>query len=96
MHNIEGYISEKILHCFKVGCVPVYWGASNVTDYIPENCFIDRRKFSSELELYNFLKDMSQSKYEEYIKNIRLFTQSPSINLYSWNTFINTFVNALP
>ncbi len=33
--DIPGYITEKIFDCFFAGCVPVYLGASNVTDYIP-------------------------------------------------------------
>ena len=45
MRDVLGYITEKIFDSFAAWCVPVYWGASNVTDYIPEGCFIDRRKF---------------------------------------------------
>jgi len=46
VRNIPGYITEKIFDCFFAGCVPIYLGASNVTDYIPENSFIDKRKFT--------------------------------------------------
>ena len=45
--DIPGYITEKIFDCFFAGCVPVYWGAPNVTDHIPEDTFIDRRDFKS-------------------------------------------------
>ena len=48
---IPGYITEKIFDCFFAGCVPVYWGAPNITEHIPQNCFIDRRKFKSHEEL---------------------------------------------
>jgi len=37
--NDAGYITEKIFDCFYAGTVPIYLGAENVTDYIPENCF---------------------------------------------------------
>ena len=50
----ETIVSEKIFDCFAAGNVPIYWGASNVTDYIPEDCFIDMRSFSSFEELYQF------------------------------------------
>src|SRR3989344_5204980 len=45
VHDVKGYITEKIFDAFAAGCIPIYWGASNVTEYIPEGCFIDRRKF---------------------------------------------------
>ena len=37
-----GYISEKLFDALSTGAVPVYWGAPNVTDYVPGDCFIDR------------------------------------------------------
>jgi alpha(1,3/1,4) fucosyltransferase len=45
--DIPGYITEKIFHCFFAGCIPIYWGANNITEYIPQVCFIDRKRFSS-------------------------------------------------
>jgi hypothetical protein len=54
-----GYITEKIFNCFEAGSVPIYWGAPNILSYIPKNCFIDRRDFSSNEELYLFLKKMN-------------------------------------
>ncbi|MBR2543013.1 hypothetical protein IKF03_00185 [Candidatus Saccharibacteria bacterium] len=74
--NQKGYISEKIFDCFKAKTVPVYWGADNVTEYIPENCFIDKRNFKTYDELYDFLKNMSEEEYEKYIKNIENYLKS--------------------
>lgn len=50
-----GYITEKIFDCFRARCVPVYWGAPNVTDYIDKDTFIDRREFKSNKELEDYL-----------------------------------------
>ena len=72
----NGYISEKIFDCFNAKVVPVYWGADNVTDYIPQDCFIDRRKFSSYDELYDFLNKMTEKEYEKYIKAIEKYLKS--------------------
>ena len=41
MRNVNGYVTEKIFDAFKAGCVPVYWGAENITKYVPAECFID-------------------------------------------------------
>lgn len=43
MRGEKGYITEKIFDCFFPGVIPIYWGAENVTDYIPQDTFIDRR-----------------------------------------------------
>ena len=45
--DISGYITEKIFDCFFSACVPIYLGADNVTEYIPSECFIDKRKFNT-------------------------------------------------
>lgn len=66
----KGYVTEKIFDCFKAKCVPIYWGADNITDYIPSNCFIDYRKFMDFDKLLSFIQSMDQSVYEEYVDNI--------------------------
>ena len=93
--NISGYITEKIFDCFRAGCVPVYWGASNITDYIPNNCFIAREEFENEQELYEYMKNMSEEEYNQYIENIRNYLQSDLAKLYSCDNFINIFLQAI-
>ena len=93
--NIPGYITEKMFDCFRAGCVPVYWGASNVNDYIPKNCFIDRTQFASNEELYQYLKNMNAQEYEEYICAIKSFLQSPQAQRFSIDNFIFTVVEAI-
>lgn len=95
MCDIKGYITEKIFDAFKAGCVPVYWGASNVTDYIPADCFIDRRQFKNYEELYAFLTAMSPQTYENYIKNIQKFLGSPRAYLFSADYFLTIFFQAI-
>ncbi len=92
---IPGYISEKIWDCFFAGCVPVYYGAPNVTDYIPESCFIDFRKFSSYEQLYQFMKNMNEKTYSEYIGNIKLFLQSEKSYPFSAECFVDTLINEI-
>ncbi len=68
--NVKGYITEKIFDCFKARCVPIYWGASNIENYIPKDCFIDFRNFGNYEKLLNFLNSIDEGKYNRYIKNI--------------------------
>ncbi len=88
MKDQFGYITEKIFDCFVSGCVPIYWGANNISDYIPKECYIDRRKFRSHEELYTFIKNMDQKKYEGYLKAIRKYLSSPKARLFSVDAFL--------
>jgi hypothetical protein len=86
-HTTRGYITEKIFNCFAAGCVPIYWGPDNVEDYIPKECFIDYRSFKGHEEMYQCIKRISKSTYEQYIENIQAFLQSPKAHLFSPDHF---------
>lgn len=89
---IPGYITEKIFDCFFAGCIPVYWGAPNIADFIPENCFIDRRKFKSHEDLYAFMKNMPEQEYRAIQVNIENYLFSEKANPYRAENFANTIV----
>jgi alpha(1,3/1,4) fucosyltransferase len=93
--NVKGYITEKIFDCFAAGNVPVYWGASNVADYIPKNCFIDRRDFATLDDLYAFLKNMPQQEYEAYLERIQTFLGSEKAQLFSHENYEKIFLEAI-
>jgi hypothetical protein len=86
---IPGYISEKIFDCFFAGCVPIYLGAPNVTDYIPKNTFIDKRDFSGYHELFQYLQNMTTEEYERYIEAIENFVKSDQIKVFGAEYFAN-------
>jgi hypothetical protein len=85
--EIPGYITEKIFDCFFAGCVPVYWGAPNVTDFIPADTFIDKRNFKGYEELYKYLKTMPAAEYERYLAAIEHFIKSDAMYLFSAEYF---------
>lgn len=62
----RGYISEKLFDALSTGAVPIYWGAPNVTDYVPEDCFIDRRHFATNEALSRFLKAITPEEHARY------------------------------
>jgi hypothetical protein len=74
--GVNGWISERIFESFAAGCIPIYMGSENVTHYIPQNCFINRNEFENNEELYSFMKNFTEKKYNEYISNIRKFLAS--------------------
>ena len=93
--DVPGYITEKIFDCFFAGCVPVYWGAPNVTEYIPKNTFIDKRNFNSYEELYKYLKNMSDREYVNYLDAIKDFVQSERMYPFSAEYFADTLSNEI-
>lgn len=95
VRDLPGYITEKIFDCFFSGCVPVYWGASNIQDYIPRDCFIDRRQFDAMSELYAFMKAMTESDFIGYQQRIADFLQSKAAYPFSSECFAETIVNTV-
>lgn len=95
VRDLPGYITEKIFDCFFAGCVPVYWGASNVEKYIPADCFIDRRQFSTMSELYAFLEAMSETEFMGYQQRISDFLSSDAAHPFGANSFAETIVKTV-
>lgn len=70
--NIKGvhdYVSEKVFDCICSGVVPIYAGAPNVGEYVPEGSYIDYFSFNSIEELSDYITGMDQKIYEQYIEN---------------------------
>ncbi len=95
IRDINGYITEKIFHCFFAGCVPVYWGASNIEKYIPSNCFIDRRKFQNHESLYDYLINMSEREYITYLDNIENYLNSTKVSPFSADVFVQDVIKKI-
>lgn len=95
VRDLNGYITEKIFDCFFAGCVPVYWGAANISDYIPRDCFIDRRSFHDTADVYQFLVGMSETAFNQYQKSILEFLQSKAVYPFSSECFVETIVNTI-
>lgn len=81
-YGYNGYVTEKILDVLVSGCIPVYLGAPNIEDLIPESCYIDLRRFSNLDNLLQYLESMSEADYFERLNAIRCFLKSRT-NLYS-------------
>ncbi|MBI3793934.1 MAG: hypothetical protein HY280_04290 [Nitrospinae bacterium] len=95
VRDLPGYITEKIFDSFSSGCVPIYWGASNVADYIPEDCFIDRKKFNNHQELYKFMVSMTEGEHQAYRERIAKYLESENAGRFSPEAFAETVVNAV-
>jgi hypothetical protein len=79
--DFPGYVTEKLHHSLIAGCIPVYWGAADVANTVPTECFIDRRNFSNHEELYSFLHSITDEDYMRYQKAIAAYILDPG-NIY--------------
>lgn len=91
--SIPGYITEKLFQAFAVGVVPIYLGAPNIEEYVPKNCFIDRRDFASYHGLYQYLVHMTEEEFNHYLENIRIFLESPAAKKFTSDQFVDTLVD---
>lgn len=88
--GLSGYITEKIFDCFFSGTVPVYYGAPDIGQYIPKNCFISFTDFSSPGALHKYLAEMDYNTYLQYLAEASEFLDSPALTHFSTDTFIQT------
>ena len=96
MKNIKGYITEKIFDCFFAGCIPIYLGADNVEEYIPEGAFIDMRKFKDVQDVVAYTADMSVQEFETYISKAEEFLKSKKFSdFFSVEKYISAFLGVL-
>lgn len=91
----EGYITEKIFDCFYANSIPIYYGAPDIADHIPEDCFIDFRKFKNFDELNIFLNSISNSEFDKYITAINSFLESTEFNKFSEVTFAKNLLHTI-
>src|SRR3989339_331199 len=93
--KFPNYVTEKIFDCFFARCVPIYLGAPNITTFIPQNTFIDKRQFKTYDELYNFLTNINEETYNKYLENIKNFIKSDKIIPFSAEYFASTIMNEI-
>lgn len=95
MSETNGYITDKIFDCFNAGTVPIYWGAENITEYVDKNAFIDRRKFKSNKELFDFLNNVDENEYNKYLSAIEKYLTGDNYKLFLSENFADTIIKTL-
>jgi hypothetical protein len=71
------YMTEKIFHAFLSNSVPIYAGAGNIQELIPENIFIDARKFNLNIpKIIKHCENMGNKEYNEYLEKINAWLNS--------------------
>jgi hypothetical protein len=88
---LKGWITEKIFDCFFTGTIPVYLGAPDIQDYIPQDCFIDMRQFSDYASLRSYLKALTPAQVNAYRQAARDFLASPQYEPFTKRAFAALF-----
>ena len=88
---LKGWITEKIFDCFFAGTVPVYWGAPDISEHVPEEAFIDMRRFSTYADLRRFLKALSPAEIAAYRTAARDFIDSGAFGKFRKDAFVDIF-----
>lgn len=92
--EIPGYVTEKLFDAFSAGTVPVYWGAPDISERVPRDCFIDRRDFQSHADMVDRLRTMDESEHLEFVERIGAFLRSDAARPYSAQAFGETLGSA--
>ena len=90
VNNEPGYICEKLFDCFSAGCVPIFYGAPNVTDLIPQSTFIDYRKFVNLEDLEKYLMSIDENRYKKYLTDIKNFMNSSEYIKFTSEGFVQS------
>jgi hypothetical protein len=92
---LRGWITEKLFDCFFAGTVPIYWGAPEIAEIVPPDCFIDMRRFAGYAELRRFLRSLSPKDIAGYRNRAREFLRSPGYRPFARDAFTRKFCRIL-
>ncbi|GEM_PF-425423 len=100
-----GYVTEKIFDCMLVGTIPVYWGAPDIEEDVPADCFVDMRKFSRSggsskgginyEELRTLLHAITPEEIRGYKEAIRTYFESPDFKKFTPEFFVETVLKII-
>jgi hypothetical protein len=90
-----GYVTEKIIDCLVAGAIPLYLGAPDITDFVPQEAFIDIRNFNSLQQLNEYLKNLDKETAMKIINAGRNFLNSPAGQKHSFEGFAEFLLELL-
>jgi alpha(1,3/1,4) fucosyltransferase len=88
---LKGWITEKIFDCFFAGTVPIYLGAPDIQDHIPQDCFIDMRHFPDYASLHKYLKSLTPDQVDGFRLRARQFLASSQYEPFTRRAFAEQF-----
>ena len=71
----NGYITEKVFDSIFSGCIPIYKGSSNISNYHPESIYINANDIDDLREIENIIKSMTDKELRRRQLAMHDFTQ---------------------
>jgi hypothetical protein len=87
--TLDGWVTEMIFDCLFVGSIPVYWGAPDIEEWVPRDCFVDMRRFDGYGELRDYLHSLEPDDLERYREAGRNFLESDAFDPFRKETFVD-------
>jgi len=97
IENFEysGYITEKIIHCMVAKSIPIYYGAPNIKEHIPSECYIDAREFENVDLLVEHLLEMNKEAHDRMVFAGQEYLNTFPGNLHSYEGFADHILSLL-
>jgi hypothetical protein len=92
---LDGWLNENIFDCLRVGTIPIFLGPPDILDYVPEECFIDKRQFETYADLRAYLHSLSRADIRRYKEHGREFLASDRFKPFTRGAFADLFIRAL-
>lgn len=93
--EIPGYITEKIFDCLVAGCVPVYWGAPDISKHVPQDCYVDFQRFKDFEDMYRFMKAFTESDYQQFLQATKTYLAREQMRPYTPDFFAHAIHQGL-
>jgi len=81
--SMSGYITEKIFDSIFARCIPIYWGAPDIEDYIPPDCFIALHDFEDIESCFKHCRSLSTKEKESYRLAMDRFLKSKKFQKFA-------------
>lgn len=72
----DGYVTEKIFSAFLSGAIPIYFGAADISDHIPKECYVEFDGSDYD-ELYKRIMAITPTEFHQMREHIKTFLSSP-------------------
>ena len=66
--KVDGYVTEKIMNAFHAGCIPIYWGSSNINDLFNKKAYINLNDFNSMDDCVDYVSNLSDKEIDTILK----------------------------
>lgn len=91
-YSHPGYVTEKILHAFLAGTVPIYWGSETVEADFNPKAFINVHNFKDFDDAIDYIKKVDENDdFYEWTVNQPKFTGGVLPEYLMYNNFLNWF-----